>query len=180
MIHKPTLVIFSGLPGAGKSFVAEFISSKFSIPVFAKDKLEATLVRSELVKIEDHRLGFAGYELLTEIAITNLSAGQSVALDSVCGRNSLRNNWLSLATSYSAQVIVVECICSDSNVHKARLESRKRDIAGWHELDWDEVERVRSYFEPWKQDRLVIDSMDCRKSNESKIENYFLQRGVRT
>lgn len=43
------LIIFSGLPGTGKSTLAENVGRQLSIPVFAKDWLEATLVRCELV-----------------------------------------------------------------------------------------------------------------------------------
>jgi predicted kinase len=39
------LVVFSGLPGTGKSALAEQAGRKLGIPVFAKDWLEATLLR---------------------------------------------------------------------------------------------------------------------------------------
>ena len=42
------LIVFSGLPGTGKSTLAEAVGRHLSIPVFAKDWLEATLLRSEL------------------------------------------------------------------------------------------------------------------------------------
>jgi predicted kinase len=60
------LIVFSGLPGTGKSSLAEAVAKDLGIPVFAKDWLEATLLRSGLVPtVEDKPLGFAGYELLT-------------------------------------------------------------------------------------------------------------------
>ena len=37
------LIIFSGLPGTGKSTLAETAGKDLSIPVFAKDWLEAIL-----------------------------------------------------------------------------------------------------------------------------------------
>ena len=74
---KTSLIIFSGLPGAGKSSIADAISKKLTIPVFSKDSIEATLVRSKLAEINDERLGFFGYELLTELAKTCLKNGIS-------------------------------------------------------------------------------------------------------
>jgi adenylate kinase family enzyme len=41
-------IIFSGLPGTGKSTLAEAAGKCLSIPVFANDWLVATLLRSEL------------------------------------------------------------------------------------------------------------------------------------
>ncbi len=75
------LIVFSGLPGTGKSTLAESIGKEFCFPVFAKDWLEATLLRSGL-KEDLKSLGFAGYELLTVLAERQLMLGQSVILDS--------------------------------------------------------------------------------------------------
>lgn len=38
-------------------------------------------------------------------------------------------------------------------------------IAGWHEIAWDEVERVRSCYQPWQEDRLVLDSSETAEEN---------------
>ena len=52
------LIIFSGLPGTGKSRLAEAVGRALAIPVFAKDWLEATLLRSGLKPIRaDKSLG---------------------------------------------------------------------------------------------------------------------------
>ena len=78
------LIIFSGLPGTGKSTLAKAVGRHPLIPVFAKDWLEATLLRSELVPSHpDKPLGSAGYQLLTTLAERQLLLGQSVTLDSV-------------------------------------------------------------------------------------------------
>jgi len=41
------LIVFTGLPGVGKSSPAEAVARQLGIPVFAKDGLEATLIRCE-------------------------------------------------------------------------------------------------------------------------------------
>lgn len=158
-MQNPALIIFTGLPGAGKSSIAQALSKELNFAVFSKDRLEATLVRSGLAEIGNQKLGYSGYELLTELAEASLQAGVSVGLDSVCGRSSIRKIWSELASSCGASFIIIECICSDENLHRKRLENRVRGIDGWHELDWAEVERVRSYYEAWEQERLVLDSI---------------------
>jgi predicted kinase len=97
-------IVFSGLPGAGKSSVAEAVGRELAIPVFAKDWLEATLVRCELQPQSEGAtgLGYAGYELLTTLAERQLQLGQSVILDSVAGTESVRAQWRDLAAKYSA------------------------------------------------------------------------------
>ena len=167
------LIIFSGLPGTGKSTLAESVGKDLGVPVFAKDWLEATLVRTALKPTdEDRSLGFAGYELLTVLAERQLMLGQSVILDSVAASQSIRNTWRQLAEQYQADCRVIECICSDEVLHRSRLKERKRGIPGWHELDWSEVERVKRYYSAWEGERLVLDMIQPWNENLLKAKTY--------
>ena len=167
------MIIFSGLPGTGKSTLAETLARDFAIPVFAKDWLEATLLRSGLKPASTGKsLGFAGYELLTTLAERQLMLGQSVILDSVAASQSIRRTWRQLSDQYEAQWRVIECICSDETLHRSRLVARKRDIPGWHELEWSEVERVKQYYSPWEEERLVLDMTDSMNENLLKAKIY--------
>lgn len=167
------LIIFSGLPGAGKSALAEVVGRKLCIPVFAKDWLEAVLLRSKLVPAEaEKQLGSIGYDLLTVLAERQLKLEQSVILDSVASTESIRNTWRALGKKYNANWRVIECICSDVSIHRARLEQRQRNIPGWHELQWSDVEFVQSYYAPWSEEHLVLDSMNSVDQNILAALNY--------
>ena len=167
------LIIFSGLPGTGKSTLAEAIGRDLGIPVFAKDWLEATLLRSGLKQAnEDKSLGFAGYELLTTLAERQLMLGQSIILDSVAASQTIRNTWRQLSDQYRADWRVIECICSDESLHRSRLKDRRRNIPGWHELEWAEVERVKRYFSAWMGERLVLDLTHSFVENFLKAKTY--------
>ena len=167
------LIIFSGLPGTGKSTLAEMIGKDLGIPVFAKDWLEAALLRSGLKPITDVKsLGFMGYELLTVLAERQLMLGQSVILDSVAGTPSIRSTWRQLSERYAASWRVIECTCSDESLHRARLKDRKRNIPGWHELEWSEVERVKQYYVSWEGEYLVLDMAQSLEENLSKARKY--------
>jgi predicted kinase len=167
------LIVFSGLPGTGKSRLAEALARDFGIPVFAKDWLEATLVRSELKPTKEEKsLGFAGYELLTILAERQLMLGQSVVLDSVAASQTIRSTWRHLSDQYEADWRVIECICSDEALHRSRLKDRKRHIPGWHELEWSEIERVKRYYLPWEEERLVLDMTHPFDKNVSRAKAY--------
>jgi predicted kinase len=160
------LIVFSGLPGTGKSALAEGVGRELGIPVFAKDWLEATLLRCELIQGNpDKPHGAAGYELLTTLAKRQLSMNQSVILDSVATTKSIRKTWRELAVQYDGGWKVIECICSDAGLHRKRLEERQRGIPGWHELKWSEVEGVRSYYALWSEPRLVLDAVNSFERN---------------
>ncbi|MGB7874570.1 MAG: AAA family ATPase [Anaerolineales bacterium] len=172
------LIVFSGLPGTGKTALAEKVACELGIPVFAKDWLEATLLRCELVsKNQDKLLGSAGYHLLTVLAERQLMLGQSVILDSVASTKSIRSSWRELAEKYHAEWSVIECTCSDEKVHRARLCTRQRGIPGWHELDWPEVKRVKGNYHPWDEDRLILDAMHPLEDNLKLVFEYLSNQG---
>lgn len=170
------LIILAGLPGTGKSSVAEAIGRSLHIPVFAKDWLEAVLRRCQLQPGSEHQsltLGHAGYELLTTLAQRQLHLEQSVILDSVASTVSIRRQWRELAQTYGAAWQVIECVCTDEALHRQRLTKRDRGIPGWHELDWTEVERVKSYYAPWQDERLVLDAVNPLPENITAVLSYI-------
>ena len=172
-MQQAKLIVFSGLPGTGKSSLAEELGRSLAIPVFSKDWLEATLLRSELIASNPEKpLGSAGYELLTTLAERQLIFGQSAILDSVAGTQSIRAAWQNLAENYDARWIVIECICSDESLHRIQLSKRVRSIPGWHELTWEDVEKVKGYFTPWTGERLIVDMIDPYEQNLAKVMTY--------
>jgi len=172
------LIVFSGLPGTGKSALAERVARELGIPVFAKDWIEATLLRCELAPTNQERpLGSAGYHLLTVLAERQLMLGQSVILDSMASTKSIRSTWRELAEKYNATWLVIECVCSDEEVHRARLGTRQRGIPGWHELDWSEVGRVKNYYHLWDEDRLILDAISPLEENLEHLIEYLRNEG---
>ncbi len=167
------LIVFSGLPGTGKTSLAEAIGRQLGIPVFAKDWLEATLKRAQPGAAAEQQTGYAAYELLTTLAQRQLMLGQSAILDSVLSIEKIRDQWRTLAGKYQAQWRVIECTCSDENVHRQRLSQRQRGIPGWHELEWSEVERVKGYYAAWTEERLVIDTLKPPSENIREIFAYL-------
>jgi hypothetical protein len=77
-----------------------------------------------------------------------------------------------LRKKYNADWRVIECICSDIAVHRSRLEQRQRNIPGWHELQWSDVEFVQSYYAPWDEERLILDSINPVDQNILAVLNY--------
>ncbi len=173
-MKRPSLIVFTGLPGTGKTSIAEAVARELSIPVFAKDWLEATLIRCELQSAQNGPpLGSAGYQLLTTLAERQLQLGQSAILDSVASTLSIRAEWRVLAQTYQAEWRVIECICSSEAAHCERLSVRQRGIPGWHELDWSEVERVKAYYAPWNEERLILDMMNPLTDNIAAALRYL-------
>jgi predicted kinase len=170
------LIVMTGLPGTGKSCIAEAVGRELGTPVFAKDWLEAALRRSGLAQALEtaHLLGSAGYELLSTLAERQLRLGQSAILDSVASTESIRVIWRMLATTYGAGWYVVECTCADVALHRERLLSRERGIPDWPELEWSKVERVQGSYAPWQEERLILDASCPMTTNIARALRYVM------
>jgi len=172
----PLLVLVTGVPGAGKSTVADAIASRLGAAVVAHDWAMSGLrpypeLQRALDEIElGHRT--VGWSLLSALARAELRRGRPVVLDGVarapeveaCGR---------VAGDEGAELVVVAAVCSDSGLHRARIEGRRRDIPDWYELEWDQVERSAATWSVPPEAALVIDTARVWTENAATIAARF-------
>jgi len=149
----PYLVAFSGLPGVGKSTIAQALCKKLSAVYLRVDEVEAALKRSRLAI---HPAEDAGYLALAAIAASNLKLGHNVVADTVNPVQDSRDLWFTTARSSSARLINIEVMCSDIREHRERVESRTIDINALTTPNWRQVQE--RHYEPWIEARLRLDS----------------------
>jgi predicted kinase len=149
------LVVLSGLPGSGKSMLAEGISRSLSLPVFSIDPIEAAMWRGGLAKADT---GIAAYEVAIALANEHLRLGYSVIADAVNPVEAPRAAWRSLAAKHRADLKIIECVCVDEAVHRRRIEARVRAIDGMPEVTWERVLQRRAGYEAWTDTRLILDT----------------------
>lgn len=117
------------------------------------DSVEAALKRSVL---NIYPADDAGYLAIAAVAKDNLLLGFDVIADTVNPLEITRELWASTAAAASAQILNVEVVCSDTDVHRRRVEARRSDIEGLVAPDWKAVSMRE--FEQWHNDRLVVDT----------------------
>jgi len=155
------LIVMSGLPGTGKSAVADGIARATGAPVYSVDPL-AFMLWNHGVSREQLSDG-KDYEIAAALAAQQLARGGSAILDAVTAFDSTRRAWRAMAERHGTRTLAIECVCTDSELHRARLVQRDRGLPADMEPAWEEVQQRE--FEAWTEDRLVLDAVDPLDEN---------------
>lgn len=174
-MNKPALIIVSGLPGSGKSTVAESLAAKLSIPHFSVDPIESAMLKSGLPR--SFETGLAAYLVAETLAGQQLKCGLSATIDAVSGVQEARDMWHSLVCIHDAILIIIECVLP-REVHKQRIEARVRNMHGIPEVTWQDVEERRKTYLPWKEERLVLDMAPAHGESIQKTLDYIRLREI--
>lgn len=157
------LIVMSGLPGVGKSALAEALGRSLHAPVLSVDPVEAAMWRAGIDRRQP--TGLAAYVVVEALARKILSLGQRVIVDAVNDVEEARRQWRGVALQTGVVLRYLEVICSDHALHRQRLEGRRRDIDGFVEPTWASVAARRANFAAWHEDRLVLDSISPLSDN---------------
>jgi len=133
------LIIFSGLPGTGKTAIARELARQVGAIYIRIDSIEQAIRNSETVNQP-----------------LNLRLRQTVISDSVNPIQLTRDAWMAVAHRAQVGAAEVEVICSDPQEHRQRVETRPADISGLRLPTWEEV--VSREYEPWERKHIVIDT----------------------
>jgi predicted kinase len=144
------LIVFSGLPGAGKTTVAGQLARTLAAVYLRIDSIEQAL-RHRGVDVSSH-----GYDVAYALALDNLRHGRTVVADCVNPVPLTRHAWHAVGLAAGVRTIDVEVVCSDAAEHRRRVEGRLADIPGHKLPNWEEV--VAREYEPWDSDQMRVDT----------------------
>jgi predicted kinase len=146
------LIIFGGLPGVGKTTVARELARQLGAVHIRIDSIEQAILESGMVSSP---LNDAGYRVGYAVAGDNLRVGRTVIADSVNPIAISRDAWVEVASCAQVRAVEIEVVCSDSNEHRRRLETRMTDFPT-RPLTWHEV--VSREYHAWNREHVVIDT----------------------
>ena len=152
----------AGLPGTGKSTIAEVIGNRLGYAVLSVDPIESAILSAGIDS--DQPTGLAAYLVAEAIADAALANGQSIIVDAVNAVDPAREQWVALARKHGEPLCFIEVICSDSELHRERLEARDRNLSHLEEPTWHAVEQSLDEYAEWTGAaaavaRITIDSV---------------------
>lgn len=153
------LIVFSGLPGSGKSTIAKLVAARLRAAYLRIDTIEQALVRAGATP----PIGVEGYSVAFAIAEDTLRASTPVVVDAVNAVAIARNSWPVLAGRLNVRHVPIGVHCSDPVEHRRRVETRAAEIEGHVLPTWAEVMAI--VFEPFPPDTLLVDT-----SNEAAAD----------
>jgi predicted kinase len=157
------LIAFGGLPGTGKTTVAQTLARKLAAVYLRIDTLEQAFIASGSGGAD---IGPAGYLAGYAVAKDNLRLGLTVVADSVNSLHVTRSAWRSVALEAGVRIFEIELICSDTTAHRLRVEGRRADIPGHKLPTWKSV--LERQYDAWESEHLVVDTANV--SVEQAVE----------
>lgn len=142
-VRVPVLVVTAGLPGSGKSTIAEIIAGRLGTTAISVDPIESAILKAGIDS--DQPTGLAAYLVAERMAEQVLVNGHSVIVDAVNAVEPARLQWRDLAERCGVKLRIVETVCSDTELHEERLANRTGLVAAAHAVE----QSIEDYAE-WK------------------------------
>jgi predicted kinase len=164
------LVLVCGLPGTGKSTVAERIAELLPASLLRTDVVRKELFPDPTYASEESA---RVYDELFSRASERLHAGEHVVLDATFRQRDLRERAADVAADAGTEFRLVRVTCAESIVRE-RIERRQREEDDESDADFSVYNQLKDEFEPIEgDDHVVVDNSGDLSETLSAVDEAF-------
>ena len=168
-----TLVIFSGLPGVGKSTLANRLARELRWPLLCIDDVVGEIPANSGVEFWDSKVA-----ILLDITASQLRLGLSVIVDSVF-MNTDRLHAQHLAQKYGARFRPIYVFVSDEKVWEQRVTARYNEMDNKDVATWERIQHQRGHFRNWEPGTaLFVDTLHSVEKNYADVLRFVTDENV--
>lgn len=159
------LVVVCGLPGVGKSTVAERVADRID-----GERLRSDAVRKALFEEPSYTDAETAtvYATLLDRARERVASGTSVVLDATFADARFRADAREMGESFAGAFTLVEVVCKESVV-KRRIERRD----GISDADFEVHLQFKQAFDDIETDHVVIDNAGPEAETLAQVDDAF-------
>ena len=164
------LIIFlCGLPGTGKTTLAEALAPLIGAAVLSTDKIRKELIPKPTYTAEEKSLV---YNVMLLVAKYLYRAGINCILDATFNTEKSRKEAIAKLGIKRSQLHIVECICPE-DLAIDRLKSRKNSYS---DADISVYMKMKEIYEPVKEDHIIAHTSTTPERNANEIKLKILNR----
>ena len=167
--NLPTLIIFSGLPGTGKSTLADRLAREVRWPLLRIDD-----VAGQVPPDADYHFWDEKILVLLTIVEAQLKLGLSVIAASVF-MGADRMHAQEIARKYNATFRPVYCFISDETIWEKRVNERIDSSQQPGIATWKQIQHQRQWYLPWQPGTgLFVDALEPVEKNYAKVLEFVV------
>lgn len=157
------LVVLTGLPGTGKTTVAEELAKELDAKVLSTDKIRRGAVEKPgYSKTKKKRV----YEEMLRQAGHLSAKNERVILDATFFKKELRDKAAKIGRERNKHVFFIEIVCPEEEV-KSRISKNKREYS---DADYRVYKIIQSKFEPVEKEHFMIDTGKGEKWKKEALD----------
>lgn len=164
------LFVFCGLPGTGKTTVANIIARKLNASIISTDYIRKKLFENPTYQNWEKGLVYRVMYLLAE----HLSKTETCILDAVFTKEQHRNIAKEIARKNKVPVHFVEFVCNEEVIFKRIVEKRR----GLSDADYQIYLKLKKEYEPIKFDHILVDTTDGIEAAADRLVKELESRGI--
>ena len=152
------LIVVTGLPGTGKTTIAESLAKEIDAVVFSTDKIRKMIFEKPVYNEEDKRIV---YDELFSLTGKYLASRKNVILDGTFYTKALRQRAKEVGKTFSENVYFVYCETPEELL-KERINKRKDKFS---DADYSVYLKMKKIFEEFEDDVIIIDTSNPVNTN---------------